>query len=115
MAITDADAAKIAAAVGVHVVDSGSGATVNGVLRRMDAGLPALALEANLDAVAANVATIMAATAHQVDPAAIATAVVSQLVANGETADAIAQHVLAGLPPDLAVQVVTAMGAKLSA
>jgi len=115
MAITDADAAKIAAAVGAQVVDSSTNATINGVLRRADRNIPTLAAETDLQAVARNVATIMTAVSHQVDPAAVATAVVSQLAASGETADTIAQHVLAGLPPTLAADVVAAMGAKLSA
>ena len=102
VAITDADVAKIAAAVGANVVDSTSGATMNGVLRRTDRALP----------------TLLAAAGQpgggSVDPAAIASAVVADLEAAGLSADQIAQHVLAGLSTDLAQQVVLAMGAKLS-
>jgi hypothetical protein len=101
VAITDADIAKIAAAVGANVVDTSTGATMNGVMRRTDRALPTLLAAAGK-------------SGGSVDPAAIATAVVADLAASGQTADQIAQHVLAGLPTGLAQQVVLAMGAKLS-
>lgn len=101
VAITDTDIAKIAAAVGANIVDSTSAATINGVLRRTDRALPVLL-------------TAAGKAGGSVDPAAVATAVVADLVSSGQTADQIAQHVLAGLPADLAAQVVLAMGAKLS-
>lgn len=101
VALSDADVARIAAAVGANVVDTTSGATINGVLRRTDRALPTLLAAAG-------------STGGTVDPAAVASAVVADLAAAGQTADQIAQHVLAGLPPDLAQQVVLAMGAKLA-
>lgn len=99
VALSAADIAAIAAAVGAEVVDSTTGATINGVLRRTDRDLPKL---------------LAAAGGGTVDPAAVASAVVADLATAGLTADQIAQHILAGLPTDLAQQVVLAMGAKLS-
>ena len=52
---------------------------------------------------------------RQADPAAVAAAVISQLAAGGFSTDEIAAHILAGLPAELAGEVVAAMGAKLDA
>ena len=106
MAVTDADAAKIADAVAKYVVDAVSGATIKGTLKRTDANWPT--------ALAALTA-LQNAAGQTVDPAAVASAVVSQLAAQGLSADTIAQHVLDGLPADMAADVVTAMGQKLAA
>jgi hypothetical protein len=126
MAITNADAAKIAAAVGTSVVDPTTGATVNGVLRRADKALPVAAdnlstlvqgqtaAQSALSAIRATLIQITTEVGQQLDPASIATAIVSQLAADGFTAEAIAAGILAGLPPDLANQVVAAMAAALT-
>lgn len=113
MAITDADALKIADAVGSHIVNTTGNISVNGTLRRED--LANTAFAAQLASIQAALAALQKAAGQSVDPAAVASAVVADLAAQGLTADAIATHVLAGLPADMAAEVVKAMGAKLSA
>lgn len=113
MPLTSTDLANIANAVGSHVVNSVGAITVNGVLRRED--LANADFATRLSSIQAALAAIQKAQGQAVDPAAVASAVVADLAAQGLTADAIATHVLAGLPADMAAEVVAAMGAKLSA
>ena len=113
MPLTQTDLNNIANAIGSHIVNQTGNISVNGVLRRED--LANTDFASRLASIQASLAALQKAAGQQVDPAAVASAVVADLAAQGLTADAIAQHVLAGLPADLAQQVVAAMAAKLGA
>jgi hypothetical protein len=110
MPLTDADVARIDALFARHlskaeIVDA-HGDTIGGVLARANTQLPAI--QSVLDTVSKN-------TARQLDPAVFAAAVISQLAAGGFSAGDIAAHILAGLPADMAQQVVDALAAALAA